>query len=249
MADEIKVSVISVVGNPLCVAYRDGDKLYDRIVEAFEAGYRVSLSFCNVTLLTSAFLNNAIGRLYGRFSSEEIEACLSYNDIEPDDQLMVAAVVENAKQFFNLQRPRKTPTSSQSRRRGLSLPVQSIDNHTFTAAKRLFLDANIWLYIYSPRETEDKHKLKEVYSAALTRMLAAQSKLFTDVLIISEFMNTYARTKWRTSSVSSHEVFKNYRKSKQFKPVAKQIASAAKKSSVCVRYWRAAFHNCNITVC
>lgn len=60
-------------------------------------------------------------------------------------------------------------------------------------------------------------------------MLAAQSKLFTDVLIISEFVNTYTRTKWRTSSIPSHEGFKNYRKSKQFKPVAKQIASAAKK--------------------
>ena len=100
MADEIKVSVISVVGNPLCVASRDGDKLYDRIVEAFEAGYRVSLSFYNVTLLTSAFLNNAIGRLYGKFNSEEIETRLTYSDIEPDDQLMVDAVIENAKQFF-----------------------------------------------------------------------------------------------------------------------------------------------------
>ena len=100
MADEIKVSVISVVGNPLCVASRDGDKLYGRIVDAFEAGHRVSLSFNNVTLLTSAFLNNAIGRLYGKFSSEEIESRLNYNDIEPDDLDMVDAVIDNAKQFF-----------------------------------------------------------------------------------------------------------------------------------------------------
>ena len=100
MVDEVKVSVISVVGNPICVASRDGDRLYDRIAEAFAAGYHVNLSFCNVTLLTSAFLNHAIGRLYGKFTAEEIETRLSYTDIEPDDKDMVDAVVDNAKQFF-----------------------------------------------------------------------------------------------------------------------------------------------------
>lgn len=120
------------------------------------------------------------------------------------------------------------------------MPLQNIDSHPFESSNRLFLDANVWIYIYSPRETEDKHKLKEVYSAAFSRMLAAQSKLFTDVLIISEFVNTYARMKWSTSLSDKQfknkfkNEFKKYRKSKQFKPVAKQIASAAKKiTSMC----------------
>lgn len=108
------------------------------------------------------------------------------------------------------------------------MPPQHIENHNFTASSRLFLDANIWLYIYSPRETEG-NKLQEVYSTVFSRMLTAESQLFTDVLIISEFINTYARTKWHTSSAMPSGSFKNYRQSKHFKPVAKQIANAAKK--------------------
>ena len=114
----------------------------------------------------------------------------------------------------------------------MSLPPQDIDNHNYTDSERLFLDANIWLYIYSPRETMGK--LQEVYSAALSRMLNAKSQLFTDVLIISEFVNTYARTKWHSSTATPKGNFKNYRQSKHFKPVAKQIASAARKiTSMC----------------
>lgn len=100
MANEVKVSVISLVGSPMCVATRDGDRLYERIVEAFAAGYHVNLSFLNVTILTSAFLNRAIGCLYGEFTAEDIEARLSYTDIEADDKELINAVVENAKQYF-----------------------------------------------------------------------------------------------------------------------------------------------------
>ena len=100
MANEVKVSVISVVGNPICVATRDGDRLYERIVEAFNAGYHVNLSFLNVTIMSYSFLNPAIGCLYGEFTAEYIEARLSYADIEPDDMDMIDAVVENAKQYF-----------------------------------------------------------------------------------------------------------------------------------------------------
>ncbi len=74
--------------------------------------------------------------------------------------------------------------------------------------------------------------MQEVYSAAFNSMLTAKSQLFTDVLVISEFVNTYARTKWKNTAPSNS--FKTYRQSEYFKPVAKQIAIAAKKiTSMC----------------
>lgn len=76
--------------------------------------------------------------------------------------------------------------------------------------------------------------MQEVYSAAFNSMLTAKSQLFTDVLVISEFVNTYARTKCNTSSAPTKGKFKIYRQSEYFKPVAKQIAIAAKKiTSMC----------------
>jgi predicted nucleic acid-binding protein len=58
-------------------------------------------------------------------------------------------------------------------------------------------------------------------------MLTAQSRIYIDVLIVSEFMNTYARLKWKLLSPSSK--FKQFRKSKYFKPVAQDIAADAKR--------------------
>ena len=98
--NEIKLSVTQVVGNSMCVASSDGDKLYERIVSVLEAGQCAKLSFRDVALLTSAFLNSAIGRLYGKFSEEEIRSQLKVEDIEQDDMQLIKAVADNAKQYF-----------------------------------------------------------------------------------------------------------------------------------------------------
>ena len=100
MANEVKLSVAKVVGNKLCVDSRDGHKLYEQIEKALEANRYVTLSFSGVTLLTSAFLNSAIGRLYGKFSEEAIRDSLKAEDIEQDDLMLIKAVTDNAKQYF-----------------------------------------------------------------------------------------------------------------------------------------------------
>ena len=73
MLEDIRISVFGVVGSPLCVASGDGQKVYDRLDTALKANRGVTLSFHNVTVLTSAFLNAAIGQLYGTFSEEQIQ--------------------------------------------------------------------------------------------------------------------------------------------------------------------------------
>ena len=60
----------------------------------------MALSFMNVTSLTSAFLNAAIGQLYGEFSEEEIRAKLTVKDMEQDDLVLLKRVVETAKAYF-----------------------------------------------------------------------------------------------------------------------------------------------------
>jgi len=98
--ESITLSVFEIVGSPLCVASDDGEKVYERIEKAIKQGRSVSLSFMNVTSLTSAFLNAAIGQLYGEFSEQEIRANLSVKDMEPDDLALLKRVVETAKAYF-----------------------------------------------------------------------------------------------------------------------------------------------------
>lgn len=100
MQKEITVSIFEVVGSPLCVASDDGQKVYERIAAAIREGQCVTLSFHNISILTSAFLNAAIGQLYGKFSADQIRSSLKVQDMQPDDMALLKRVVETAKEYF-----------------------------------------------------------------------------------------------------------------------------------------------------
>lgn len=100
MKKDAIVSIFEVVGSPLCVSSSDGQKVFERLAAAIKEGGKVVLSFYNVSTLTSAFLNAAIGQLYGEFSEEQIRSLLKVQDIQSDDLALLKRVVETAKQYF-----------------------------------------------------------------------------------------------------------------------------------------------------
>lgn len=100
MSKDLVLSVFEIVGGPLCVASGDGQKVYDRLEVALREGQRVTLSFLNITTLTSAFLNAAIGQLYGKFSEEQVRSMLKVRDMAQDDLALLKRVVETAKKYF-----------------------------------------------------------------------------------------------------------------------------------------------------
>ena len=105
MASGLSISIFEVVGGPLCVAARDGQMVYNRLFAALNQGRPVSLTFHNVSTLTPAFLNVAVGQLYGNFDEEYIRKHLTVTDIEPDDIDLLKRVVDSAKRYF--QNPEK----------------------------------------------------------------------------------------------------------------------------------------------
>jgi hypothetical protein len=100
MNEILELSIFETVGSPLCVASGDGQKVHDRIKTALAEGRNVVLSFRNVTTLTSAFLNAAIGQLYGEFTEEQIRSLLKVQDMQQDDIALLKRVVGTAKQYF-----------------------------------------------------------------------------------------------------------------------------------------------------
>ncbi len=100
MPEDIQISMFETVGSQLCVASDDGQKIYERLAAALKADRSVALSFHNVTALTSAFLNAAIGQLYGTFSEEHIRSLLKVEGVEPDDLALLKRVVDTAKLYF-----------------------------------------------------------------------------------------------------------------------------------------------------
>lgn len=100
MSEPVIIRVFDVVGSPLCVSSADGQLVYDKLAPLVRDGRKVALSFAQVQTLISAFLNTAIGQLYGEFTEERVRELLSVRDMAPEDVALLKRVVENAKRYF-----------------------------------------------------------------------------------------------------------------------------------------------------
>lgn len=100
MKETITLSVFEIVGSHLCVASDDGEKVHELIAATLRERRSATVSFLHVSSLTAAFLNAAIGQLYGTFSEERIRAKLRVKDMQPDDLALLKRVVDTAKQYF-----------------------------------------------------------------------------------------------------------------------------------------------------
>lgn len=100
MTQSITVRVYDIIGGPLCVSTEDGQRLYEKIAPLLKEGMPVALSFERIDTLISAFLNAAIGQLYGELTEERIHELLSFRDLADDDSEVLERVVENAVAYF-----------------------------------------------------------------------------------------------------------------------------------------------------
>ena len=66
-----------------------------------------------------------------------------------------------------------------------------VRHYNFTSQDKLFLDANIWLYLYGPQKPGNRWV--RIYSTVFNRILNVKSRIYIDVLVVSEFINSYAR--------------------------------------------------------
>ncbi len=102
--------------------------------------------------------------------------------------------------------------------------AEDITRYVFKPTDALLLDANIWFFVYGPRSPGNRKTA--VYSGALARILASKSRIYMDVLILSEFINRYARLKYHIQypDAKKRPDFKQFRKGAAFKPIAQGIA-------------------------
>lgn len=99
-----------------------------------------------------------------------------------------------------------------------------IGQYVFTASDQLLLDTSVWLLIYGPHVPGDSRVA--LYSGALKRMLEAKSRLYVDVVILSEFINTYVRMKQQIAAPRLR--FKDFRRTAAFQTVANDVVADAK---------------------
>lgn len=94
------LNIPQIIGTNDCVALADGQKVHDEIANNLRAGNVIHVSFAGVRSIITAFLNAAIGQLYGDFKDDVIAKNLFLVDAKPEDAQKVKRVVDGAKLYF-----------------------------------------------------------------------------------------------------------------------------------------------------
>lgn len=94
------VDVALTIDTPSALTQQSGDIIYHEIEKCFDNQDCVTLDFSNVESMITPFLNNAIGQLYGKYSSEFIKNHLHLKNFPPTKNSTLNIVISNAKKFY-----------------------------------------------------------------------------------------------------------------------------------------------------
>lgn len=94
------INIVNIVGDSFCVEAEDGKKVFELIKRILLDNRSVTLSFLNVDMLTTAFLNTAIGQLYRDFSEDIIKENIKVVDLSQSGIVSLKRVVDTAKLYF-----------------------------------------------------------------------------------------------------------------------------------------------------
>ena len=98
--DNSTFNVVNVVGDSFCVEAEDGQKVFELVRRVLIDGRKVTLSFLNVEMLTTAFLNTAVGQLYRDFPEELIKENVKVENLNQSGLVSLKRVVDTAKLYY-----------------------------------------------------------------------------------------------------------------------------------------------------
>jgi Icc-related predicted phosphoesterase len=98
--ENVIINVFNVVGSSFGVEAEDGKKVFELIYKALKEKKKVVLSFLNIEVLTTAFLNMAVGQLYKDFSETDIRSNVEVKDITNPGAVALKRVVDTAKLYY-----------------------------------------------------------------------------------------------------------------------------------------------------
>ena len=89
--------------------------------------------------------------------------------------------------------------------------IKKVGDYCFSPKDRLFLDTNVWLSVFGRQKSLSENK--KFYSEIVDRIIKADSKIFLNAVVVSEFINACARKKFYLIA----ERIKKLQKEKKFK--------------------------------
>jgi hypothetical protein len=77
-----------------------GSLVFEVLSSALSKDESISIDFSGIEVMTSAFLNAAIGQLYSQFNSEKLNKFLKVKNLPIEDRALLLKVIERAKDYF-----------------------------------------------------------------------------------------------------------------------------------------------------
>lgn len=92
-----KLRVTEIIGSKTAVSPEKGEILFREINNEISEKRNVDVDFSEVEDLTTAFLNKAIGNLYNKFTSDELNKYLKISGMDELDKYLLGKVITRAK--------------------------------------------------------------------------------------------------------------------------------------------------------
>ena len=96
-----QIDVAEIIGSPSALTQEQGYLIYNEIIASFQKNDSIALDFSNVESMISPFLNNAIGRLYENYQSEQIKRLLHLIAFPSEKNSTLNIVINNAKKYYS----------------------------------------------------------------------------------------------------------------------------------------------------
>ncbi|MCP9200551.1 STAS-like domain-containing protein [Gramella sp. GC03-9] len=98
----VEVLIKDLIKTNFAVSTDDGNQVFDIVNKNLSKKESIILDFKGISLMTTAFLNAAIGQLYSNkdFSSEFLNSNLKLQNVPEQDKALFGMVVKRAKEYF-----------------------------------------------------------------------------------------------------------------------------------------------------
>jgi hypothetical protein len=94
------LNVRDIVGSEICTSIEEGNKIFSLIKDAIDENKQITVSFDDVTVLTSDFVSSAIGQIYDHFNENTIREYFKCQGSDYDHFLLIKRVIANSKKHF-----------------------------------------------------------------------------------------------------------------------------------------------------
>ncbi|MCV9387428.1 STAS-like domain-containing protein [Reichenbachiella ulvae] len=94
------IKVQSIIERDTAVSTDDGQKVHDQIQSLFSQADVIEVDFSGIQIMTTAFLNAALGQLYSSYTGDVLNSKLKLTHVSETDKVLFKKVVTRAKEYF-----------------------------------------------------------------------------------------------------------------------------------------------------